>query len=208
MSLDFTEDKSTLVQVMAWCRQMCWRGRKIIHRCCAGIILWMRPANERWHYIAMLSLIGWAHTKWSPAVLFYIKFLIYTKLLFCAKLCVKQGWCVKVNIFVGISKFTVILHVYGQSMEKNTVGWSEYPQPSNNQTMCINKTSWFMFTAGGYDSNKQESSTRNITGCRFVKSFRGGTKLFRKWHKNLKSQKSSKNWKTQAHYLFLPAEWR
>ena len=33
---------------------------------CAGIILWRRPANERWCYIVMSSCIGWGHAqKWS-----------------------------------------------------------------------------------------------------------------------------------------------
>ena len=32
----------------------------------SGIILWMRPANERWGYIVTSSLIGWAHTQHDP----------------------------------------------------------------------------------------------------------------------------------------------
>ena len=32
----------------------------------AGIILCMGPANERWHYTVMPSLIGWAHTQNDP----------------------------------------------------------------------------------------------------------------------------------------------
>ena len=33
----------------------------------AGIILWMRPANERQRYIVTSSLIGWAYTQdWLP----------------------------------------------------------------------------------------------------------------------------------------------
>ena len=32
----------------------------------AGIILWMRPANERWRYTVTPSLIGWAHTQYDP----------------------------------------------------------------------------------------------------------------------------------------------
>ena len=35
---------------------------------CAGIILCMSPANERWCYIVMLSLIGWAHTQNDPCM--------------------------------------------------------------------------------------------------------------------------------------------
>ena len=31
-----------------------------------GIILCMRPANERQRYIVMLSLIGWAYTQNDP----------------------------------------------------------------------------------------------------------------------------------------------
>ena len=31
-----------------------------------GIILWMRPANERQRYIVMSSPIGWAHTQNDP----------------------------------------------------------------------------------------------------------------------------------------------
>ena len=32
----------------------------------AGIILCMRPANERWSYNVMLSLIGWGHSQNDP----------------------------------------------------------------------------------------------------------------------------------------------
>ena len=32
----------------------------------AGIILWMRPANERWRYTVPSSFIGWAHTQTDP----------------------------------------------------------------------------------------------------------------------------------------------
>ena len=35
----------------------------------AGIILWMRPANERWRYIVMSSLIGWGHTQNDPCIM-------------------------------------------------------------------------------------------------------------------------------------------
>ena len=31
-------------------------------RCTAGLILGLRPANERQHYFVMTSLIGWAQT--------------------------------------------------------------------------------------------------------------------------------------------------
>ena len=34
----------------------------------AGIILCMHPANERWSYIVMLSLIGWAHAQKDPNI--------------------------------------------------------------------------------------------------------------------------------------------
>ena len=33
-----------------------------------GIILGMGSANERWRYIVMSSLIGWAHTQNDPWV--------------------------------------------------------------------------------------------------------------------------------------------
>ena len=33
-----------------------------------GIILWMRPANERWRYNVTSSLIGWVHTQFDPCV--------------------------------------------------------------------------------------------------------------------------------------------
>ena len=36
----------------------------------AGIISWMRPANERQRYIVMLPLIGWAQTQNGPWVSF------------------------------------------------------------------------------------------------------------------------------------------
>ena len=32
----------------------------------AGMILWTRPANERWRYIVTSSLIGWAHSQNDP----------------------------------------------------------------------------------------------------------------------------------------------
>ena len=32
----------------------------------AGIVLWMRPANERWRYTVTPSFIGWAHTQNDP----------------------------------------------------------------------------------------------------------------------------------------------
>ena len=34
----------------------------------AGIILCMRPANERRRYIVTSSLIGWAHTQNDPSL--------------------------------------------------------------------------------------------------------------------------------------------
>ena len=34
----------------------------------AGIILCMRPANERWRYSVTSSLIGWAHSQNDPCV--------------------------------------------------------------------------------------------------------------------------------------------
>ena len=49
-----------LLQIMAWR----WPGGKPLSE---PIILCMYPANERWCYILMWSLIGWTHThtKWS-----------------------------------------------------------------------------------------------------------------------------------------------
>ena len=38
------------------------------HCWCAGIILRMRPANERWCYSVTPSLIGWMHTQNDPRV--------------------------------------------------------------------------------------------------------------------------------------------
>ena len=38
------------------------------HIAWAGIILWMLPANERWRYIVMSPLIGWAHTQNDPSM--------------------------------------------------------------------------------------------------------------------------------------------
>ena len=37
-----------------------------IHVTGIGIILFMRPGNERWRYIVTQSLIGWAHTQIDP----------------------------------------------------------------------------------------------------------------------------------------------
>ena len=36
----------------------------------ARIILYMRPANGRWRYIVMSSLIGWTHTQNDPCMCF------------------------------------------------------------------------------------------------------------------------------------------
>ena len=36
-----------------------------------GIIFCMRPANDRCHYIAMPSLIGWVHTQNDPCHMFF-----------------------------------------------------------------------------------------------------------------------------------------
>ena len=38
-----------------------------------GIILYMCPANERQHYIATSSLIGWAHSQNDPCMTMWIK---------------------------------------------------------------------------------------------------------------------------------------
>ena len=37
----------------------------------SGIILYMRPANERRRYILTSSLIGWAHTQNDPCLIRY-----------------------------------------------------------------------------------------------------------------------------------------
>ena len=76
--LDLTDDKSTLVQVMAWCRQVtslylsqCWPRSvlpygiirpQLVNLCAAisGLILGLGPANERQCYFVTMSLIGWA----------------------------------------------------------------------------------------------------------------------------------------------------
>ena len=34
-----------------------------------GILLCMRPANERWRYTVTPSFIGWAHTQKDPCIL-------------------------------------------------------------------------------------------------------------------------------------------
>ena len=41
----------------------------MISFCCLGIILFICPANQRWHYTIMPSLIGWAHTQNDPAII-------------------------------------------------------------------------------------------------------------------------------------------
>ena len=47
----------------------CWEATYLISLCwvflggITGIILWMRPASERWCYFVMLSLIAWMHTQ-------------------------------------------------------------------------------------------------------------------------------------------------
>ena len=39
-----------------------------LDRCVSGIFLWIRPANEKWHYIVTSSLIVWVHTPNDPCV--------------------------------------------------------------------------------------------------------------------------------------------
>ena len=39
----------------------------------SGIILYMRPAKERWRYTVTPSLIGWTHTQNDPCVLMLIR---------------------------------------------------------------------------------------------------------------------------------------
>ena len=96
MSLDVTDDKSTLVQVMAWCRQatshylkQCWPrcmspygvNRPQCVNSYAKIILCMDSANQRCHYNVMSSLIGWANTQndpnYGPLWILYIPQITY-----------------------------------------------------------------------------------------------------------------------------------
>ena len=44
-----------------------------------GIILFMRPNNDRRRYSVTPSLIGWAHTQYDPfnGVLLFVKTLLY-----------------------------------------------------------------------------------------------------------------------------------
>ena len=39
------------------------------HTALSGIILYMRPANERRSYSVTPSLIGWAHTQNDPGIM-------------------------------------------------------------------------------------------------------------------------------------------
>ena len=43
----------------------------------SGIILYMRPANERRRYIVTASLIGWVHTQNDPWRMQNCVYLIY-----------------------------------------------------------------------------------------------------------------------------------
>ena len=43
-------------------------GYKPLNELMQGVILWMRPANQRRRYIATLSLIGWAQTQNDPCL--------------------------------------------------------------------------------------------------------------------------------------------
>ena len=45
---------------------MWWVNCQLEH---SGIILYMRPANERWCYIVTSSLIGWEHRQNDPSIL-------------------------------------------------------------------------------------------------------------------------------------------
>ena len=51
---------------------------------CTGIILWMRPFNERWRYVVTSYLIGWAHLQNDPCV--------------CCDVWYMCGWCHRVRI--------------------------------------------------------------------------------------------------------------
>ena len=71
MSLALADDKSTLVQVMSRCHQatchymsQCWP--RSMWPYASGVILCMRPANERRRYNVTSSLIGLAHTQNEP----------------------------------------------------------------------------------------------------------------------------------------------
>ena len=44
-----------------------------------GIILCMPPANERWHYNIMLSLIGWVHSQNDPWLSLLYKIVTWHK---------------------------------------------------------------------------------------------------------------------------------
>ena len=57
-------DKSVFVFQMAWCQF----SVRVITLPCPGIILCMRPANERQCYIVTSPLIGWAHTQNDPCM--------------------------------------------------------------------------------------------------------------------------------------------
>ena len=50
-----------------WISKLMWRSDEqncmIYNYTWSGIILCIRPTNERWRYIATSSLIGWAHTQ-------------------------------------------------------------------------------------------------------------------------------------------------
>ena len=69
MPQDLTNDKSTLVQVMAWCRQLhaLLFSTLMVHRTDPGIILGKGSANERRRYIVTSSLIGRAHAQNDPS---------------------------------------------------------------------------------------------------------------------------------------------
>ena len=88
MPLYLTDNKSTLVQVMAWCRQatshymsQCWprsvspygvtRPQWVNYMKYPGIIRGMGSANERRHYYVMPSFIGLAHTQNDPCFPYY-----------------------------------------------------------------------------------------------------------------------------------------
>ena len=81
------------------------------HHCNAGIILCMRPANERRCYIVMSSLIGWAHTQNDPwkrlschagscssvSRTIYYQTLMTPQLMYCLKKEIQHetGWNIK-----------------------------------------------------------------------------------------------------------------
>ena len=83
----------------------------------SGIILWMRPANERQRYIVMSFLIGWVHTqndpcqRWSISNRRGLSLPLFTCLTDIKFLSLLPSWQVDMSLSIYIT-FPYRLHMF------------------------------------------------------------------------------------------------